>query len=280
MLKQMLSMTGEEISYRMASFSHWISREKLSPDLRVLVNGSPKTGTTWMLRLVASMPGLRIAQGYNFQGEIHRYYELSPGEVVHGHDKFTNELWEILQTKNIKVIHMMRDPRDQTVSRMFHIRRDTEHILEWHHRLREMGDDRALMACIEGRAGGLPGTVDMINLTKSWLDEGDKSLCVRFESMKSSPVEELIRVLGYLDFRVDDALVRAIVERNRFERLSVGRKFWKTARKPGQEDASSHVRKGIIGDWRNYFNESHIQRYKELAGQALIEFGYEKDLDW
>jgi lipopolysaccharide transport system ATP-binding protein len=175
---------------------------------------------------------------------------------------------------------MMRDPRDQTVSRLFHIRRDKKRILEWHHRLREMSDDRALMACIEGSAGGLPGTIDMINLTKSWLREGDKSLCVRYESLKSNPVEEFKRVLGYLGFKIDDALIRAIVERNRFERLSVGRKFWKTARKPGQEDISSHVRKGVIGDWENYFKENHIQRNKELAGDAPNERGYEKDLIW
>jgi hypothetical protein len=278
MLKQMLSMTGEEFSYWMASFSYRINRSKRRANLGVLVNGSPKTGTTWMLRLVASLPDYRIANGYNFRGEIHRYHEVMPGEVVHGHDKFTQDLWEILRTKNIKVIHMMRDPRDQTVSRMFHVRRDPTHI--WHDRLRKLSEDEALLACIEGRDGGLPGTLSMIKLTQSWLREGDKSICVRYENLRSNPFEEFQRVLGYLGIDVNLVLVQAIIEHNRFERLSVGRKVWKVARKPGQEDTSSHVRKGVIGDWRNHFREHHNRRYKELAGDALIELGYEKDLNW
>jgi hypothetical protein len=173
---------------------------------------------------------------------------------------------------------MMRDPRDQTISRLFHIRRDPTHA--WHQRFQDMSNDQALMACIEGRADRLPGTIDMINMTRSWLYQEGKALCVKYESLKSNPEEELKRVLRYLKLEDDDSLIRAIVDRNRFERLSVGRKFWKVAREPGQEDIRSHVRKGVIGDWRNYFRETHIQCYKELAGDALIELGYEKDSNW
>jgi hypothetical protein len=156
-----------------------------------------------------------------------------PGEVILGHDKVTRDLWEILCAKNIKVIHMMRDPRDQTVSRLFHIRSDPTHT--WHHRFQDMSNDQAQMACIEGRTGGLPGTISMINLTKSWLQEGDKSLCVRYEYLKSNPEEELSRVLEYLGLWVSDALIRAIVERNNFKRLSV--------EKSSRRELESRVRK-------------------------------------
>lgn len=43
---------------------------------------------------------------------------------------------------------------------------------------------------------------------------------------------------------------------------------------------SSTFRKGIIGDWKNYFNQEHIQLYKEKYGYELIKLGYENDLNW
>jgi hypothetical protein len=70
------------------------------------------------------------------------------------------------------------------------------------------------------------------------------------------------------------------VSRNRFERLTVGRKFWQRARKQGEADPNSHFRKGIEGDWKNHLKPDHIARLKEVAGDKLIELGYEKDFNW
>lgn len=46
------------------------------------------------------------------------------------------------------------------------------------------------------------------------------------------------------------------------------------------ENVTSDNRKGIVGDWKNYFDERLRRLFKEEAGEALIELGYEKDLDW
>ena len=58
-----------------------------------------------------------------------------------------------------------------------------------------------------------------------------------------------------------------------FEKLSKGRER-------GQEDVTSFYRKGIAGDWKNYFTERDKEIYKEEAGELLIRLGYERDLDW
>jgi hypothetical protein len=39
-------------------------------------------------------------------------------------------------------------------------------------------------------------------------------------------------------------------------------------------------RQGSIGSWRNSFGEEHKRAFKEVAGQLLIDLGYEKNLDW
>jgi hypothetical protein len=46
------------------------------------------------------------------------------------------------------------------------------------------------------------------------------------------------------------------------------------------ETPTSDNRKGIVGDWKNYFDERIGRIYREEAGEALIEAGYEKDLNW
>jgi hypothetical protein len=145
--------------------------------------------------------------------------------------------------------------------------------------MNEMTDDEALLACIEGREG-LPGTSDMMRLTRSWMDAGEKACCVRYEDLSVDPTAELRRVLQYLEIDVAEGLLRAIVARNRFERLSVGRRIWRAAREPGQQSADSHFRKGIVGDWKNHFQPIHHQKFKEVAGELLMSLGYETDLDW
>ncbi len=47
-----------------------------------------------------------------------------------------------------------------------------------------------------------------------------------------------------------------------------------------KETLTSDNRKGIVGDWINYFDERIKRTFKEEAGQTLIDIGYEKDLNW
>ncbi len=64
-----------------------------------------------------------------------------------------------------------------------------------------------------------------------------------------------------------------IIHNNRFSKLSKGREL-------SEEDKKSHYRKGVIGDWKNHFKESHKIFFKEKYGDLLIKLGYEKDNDW
>ncbi|WP_457572983.1 sulfotransferase domain-containing protein [Desulfolithobacter sp.] len=42
----------------------------------------------------------------------------------------------------------------------------------------------------------------------------------------------------------------------------------------------AHIRCGVHGDWKHYFNRRHKDIFKDIAGQTLIDMGYEKDLEW
>jgi hypothetical protein len=274
MLGQLFTVAGEELKYGYVYLKHQVGSSS-QRRAKVLVNGSPKSGTTWMLKMIASLPGYE--ETGNYYGDLQKYHSAQPGHVIHGHDAYTPELKNILLGEGIKVILMIRDPRDQLVSRMFHVKRSNNHV--WNERLKAMDNDEALTLCLEGREK-LPGMYDMIALTQTWVNGNAEALIIRYEELLADTVPQFSTVLDYLGIRDNRSLAEVIVERNRFARLAVGKRIWQSQRKPGEEDAKSHFRKGIVGDWRNYLKPEHIQRFKELCGQQLIELGYEQDLDW
>lgn len=47
-----------------------------------------------------------------------------------------------------------------------------------------------------------------------------------------------------------------------------------------QPQKSRTFRSGRTGGWRQYFSEEHKRLFKEIAGDLLVQLGYEKDNDW
>lgn len=97
---------------------------------------------------------------------------------------------------------------------------------------------------------------------------------VRYEDLYQDTVGELQRVvLELAGKQLDSRKAAAIVEEFSFNRLSAGRQ-------PGQESKNSFFRKGIVGDWRNYFSREACQVFDRFAGNELILLGYERDRAW
>lgn len=67
--------------------------------------------------------------------------------------------------------------------------------------------------------------------------------------------------------------VREAVRAHRFEAHTKGRPR-------GVEDVHAHERKGIAGDWRNYFTDKVRDYVKSMYGSLLIATGYEKNFQW
>lgn len=44
--------------------------------------------------------------------------------------------------------------------------------------------------------------------------------------------------------------------------------------------STATFREGKIGSWKKYFTPHHKETFKKIAGQLLINLGYEKDLNW
>ncbi len=53
-----------------------------------------------------------------------------------------------------------------------------------------------------------------------------------------------------------------------------------TGRDAGNQLHTAKARKGISGDWKNYFTRTDGKLFCEIAGEQLIEYGYENSHDW
>src|ERR687890_277208 len=153
-----------------------------------------------------------------------------------------------------KVIHIIRDGRDQAVSMLHHV---------WN-RSTDQGGVQTL------KAGEFERREAYRRDPKRFLRMGEGMFT---EDLLERPNEEVDRLAGFLGADTSEKALQQAVGSASFEKLSKGRQR-------GQEDTSSFYRKGVAGDWNNYFTERDKEIYKEEAGDLLIRLGYERDLDW
>ncbi|MFK7768856.1 MAG: sulfotransferase domain-containing protein [Mariniblastus sp.] len=52
--------------------------------------------------------------------------------------------------------------------------------------------------------------------------------------------------------------------------------------KPGfkEERPAEFLRKGVVGDWKNYFSDQTKEWFKEVGGEKLMQYGYTQSMDW
>lgn len=87
---------------------------------------------------------------------------------------------------------------------------------------------------------------------------------VSYEDLSSNFEEERNKLFEFLHLDPSKALDPGALETPGFQ----------------HDDNLSHYRKGMVGDWKNYFTKNSEAWVKETAGNMLISEGYEKDLDW
>ena len=188
-----------------------------------------------------------------------------------------------------KVIHIIRDGRDSAVSMMHHL---------WNRSSDKGGIQTLTPEEVEKREAyranpqkvletdqGIFTEERLRRVAESWRLRvgktievgpalfGENYTEVRYEDLLERAFEEVRRLAAFLGADTSEAAIEQAVRGASFEKLSSGRER-------GQEDSNSFYRKGVSGDWKNYFSERDKEIYKEEAGDLLIRLGYEKDYSW
>ena len=157
-----------------------------------------------------------------------------------------------------KFIHIIRDGRDVAVSaRAFNLHRDRE---------AELKDDPEFNVYVERFAQSW-----LANVTRM-RDFGtanpERYFELRYEDLHREPEPTVRGLFEFLGVDAGDAVVTECIRAALFERLAGGRKR-------GQEQAGAHMRKGVVGDWRNHFDEAARATFHEHAGDLLTQLGYD-----
>lgn len=96
---------------------------------------------------------------------------------------------------------------------------------------------------------------------------------LKYEDLLTDPVNSLRKAVEFVSPIVaDDRLLKRSVDHFSMEST--------TGRKPGTAVNNDFIRKGIAGDWRNYFDKEIAREFDKYAGNELIVLGYEKDRSW
>jgi hypothetical protein len=228
-----------------------------------VVNEFPKSGGTWVGQMLGRALGVPFPRN--------RLPVLRPS-IMHGH--YLNP-WGI---ENVVVC--WRDGRDVMVS--WYHQQLIPH--EWNEYQVRRSRRELPLEDYEDVYKNLPAFIEYAFTRPhsprfSWTDfvrrwhNRKAAIHVRYEDLRRETVSELRRILlGLTGRQPSPEEATAIVEEFSFERQA--------GRRPGEEDRGSFLRKGVVGDWRNYFSPEAQLTFDRYAGEELILLGYERDRAW
>ena len=109
---------------------------------------------------------------------------------------------------------------------------------------------------------------DTINFARNAASEmGNDYMEIRYEEIHSEPLKSYEKLYKFAGIKYDDEILKRIFEATDFQQNYKG----------GEH---KFRRGGRVGDWHQAFSRIDTALFKSVAGQLLIELGYEHDLSW
>lgn len=245
---------------------------------KILVTSVPKSGTNLLVHTLTLFPQLSFDGTTVMLSHEEQYFRISKirrGCVVSTHECISPDLDNILNQKKIKALYIIRDPRDVSVSLHHWIKKtDYHHFHETY--IGFSSDLERIEKIITGyepeksdeQKQGIVSIDYHFRRSLSWMDYR-RCLTIRFEDLigpdgggeKERQLRLITSIAGFLDIHLSNKDIQFIGD-NIFS------------------DQTATFRKGKIGSWREEYSEEHKVAFKEVAGQLLIDLGYENDFNW
>jgi hypothetical protein len=243
----------------------------------IVIGSSHRVGSTWLYEMLRDLahcsPGITyIPQEWNKFGallltpESYQFLNTLPGQHIFK----THSLPPVSETQArcAHFISIYRDPRDVLVSHSFYVAALPDH-QGGEAYFRELTIQDRIKLLIQGRKANL-----LTELQQWFRTPYAYRLC--YENLYQQPVEELLKIARALGLDLNRTRVERLVKQHRFEARS--------GRPPGIARDDLPMRKGIIGDWRNYFDYTCVSAFKTARNgqwnRLLVEMGYERHADW
>src|SRR5215213_11674418 len=194
-----------------------------------------------------------------------RLSRVPDGSFVTAHCVYSPELAGLFHEGGMRVVCILRDPRDVAVSQMHYLKQLKNHFAHEEYMGLPSDRERLLVSIRGGELGGrrLQSLAERYGRFLGWERDGG-AVMVKFEDLVgpegggSEEAQRLAvgRVAMHLGVPVDERTMGRVGE-NLF---GAGRTF----------------RKGQIGGWREEFTAEHEQALEEAAGPLLAELGYQE----
>jgi hypothetical protein len=207
--------------------------------------------------------------------------DKSPSSTIHGQS--VRDLFAVYP--DAKLVYIVRDGRDVMISERFRNFVEESKFLT--------PEDRGILA--ELRKDALPFTngtrsiftdTTIRRVASGWATNlteirgegkrlfGDQYFSLRYEDLLLNPFEELNELWEFLGVgKVKPSLKKDI----KAELGSNPDEEWQEKR---NEDIASFLPKGHAGNWQRLFTAHDKSVFKEAAGEMLVKWKYEKDLNW
>uniref|UniRef100_V9L1W0 Sulfotransferase n=1 Tax=Callorhinchus milii TaxID=7868 RepID=V9L1W0_CALMI len=284
-------MTRVEGVCMLEPFAHIWSRvcafQAFSDDL--LIATYPKAGTTWTQEIVdlinndgdvalsqrapthLRIPFLdipKIADLPQFPSGLELLEKMASPRTIKTHLPFQlipPSFWD----QNCKVIYVARNGKDNAVS-YFHF--DRMNLLQ-----PEPGTwSQYLTRFMEGN---VPWGSWFDHVKRFWDErENHRILYLFYEDMKEDPRREILKIVEFMDKKLDDEVIDNIVDRTSFNTMK-DNKMSNYTTFPAtifNHEISPFMRKGTVGDWKNYFtinqNKLFDSRYKLEMENTSLQF--------
>jgi hypothetical protein len=181
------------------------------------------------------------------------------------------EEWEPYRRPGFKAIHVARDPRDAIVSMTFSFAYSHEtqpHIELIRPILLASGMREKLML-------GMYQYWQSSWIERSWAGRPSTEFeyVTSYERIVGDEFGEFRAMFDFLGWTMADGTLRQIIDYHSFESRSRGRQR-------GTESRYSHYRRGVAGDWKNFFDRKLGQQFERVCPNLLVELGYERANNW
>ena len=232
----------------------------------ILSNGNFKSGSTWVTAIIKQMlnnENYDFPEGYqnpkynnwinifrisNFISSSffkQKNYWLSKSHIFN--QSILSKI--IIYQNNIKVIHIHRDLKDVLVSHFHHLRNSRKYNKEFKSYFYSWGIYKA---------------IQYLYYNKLWLD--GPCLTLKYEDLKNNNHQAIKMIAEYLNISLSDEEIKVIQKETEINRLRSNSKINKL------NEQEWFYRKGIIGDWKNYFDDQMLLELKHIESERITLF--------
>ena len=196
---------------------------------------------------------------------------LTNNEYATAHMPYSESLNSLFEKLKLRMLLILRDPRDVVVSHAHYIASEPQHFFyDFYQSLSEFAritasiigvpkfeENSAICLDINRRYRNVLGWCEQPYVYTTFFE---KLVGPLGNGDKKNQAQEINAIAKHLGLELQKADIQRIAE-NLF-------------------GDSVTFRKGKIGGWRDCFSVDNTEIFKEVAGQLLIDLGYETDFNW